>query len=87
MGARRRTTVMLFLKQGLAVTAVGCVVGLWLSAAMGHALAGMLFGVTPLDPPTFAAVIVLVIAIGALASVWPAVRAARVDPIQALREE
>jgi len=87
MGARRRTTVMLFLKQGIAVTAVGCVVGLWLSAAMGQGLAGMLFGVTPLDPSTFAAVIVLVIGIGALASVWPAVRAARVDPIQALRDE
>jgi len=87
MGARRRTTVLLFLKQGIAVTAVGCAVGLWLSVAMGQGLAGMLFGVTPLDPSTFAAVIVLVIAIGALASVWPAVRAARVDPIQVLREE
>jgi putative ABC transport system permease protein len=87
MGARHRTTVMLFLKQGIAVTAAGCAVGVWLSAAMGQGLAGMLFGVTPLDPSTFAAVLVLVIAVGALASVWPAVRAARVDPIQVLREE
>ena len=86
MGARRGATVMLFLKQGIAVTAIGCAVGFWLSAAMGQGLAGMLFGVTPLDPWTFAAVIVLVITIGALASVWPAVRAARVDPIQVLRE-
>jgi predicted permease len=87
MGARQRTTVMLFLKQGIAVTAAGCAAGVWLSAAMGQGLSGMLFGVTPLDPSTFAAVLVLVIAIGALASVWPAVRAGRVDPIQVLREE
>ncbi len=87
MGARRRTTVMLFLKQGIVVTAAGCVAGLSLSIAMGHGLAGMLFGVTPLDPSTFAAVLVVVIAIGALASVWPAVRAARVDPIHVLRDE
>jgi putative ABC transport system permease protein len=87
MGAQRRSTVMLFLKQGIAVTAAGCAVGVWLSAAIGQGLSGMLFGVTPLDPSTFAAVLVLVIAIGALASVWPAVRAARVDPIEVLREE
>lgn len=87
MGAVRRTTVMMFLKQGIAVTAAGCAAGVWLSAAMGQGLAGMLFDVTPLDPSTFAAVLVLVIAIGAVASIWPAIRAARVDPIQVLREE
>ena len=85
--ALRRTTVMLFLKQGIGVTIAGCVAGLWLSAAMGQGLAGMLYGVTPLDPLTLAAVLGLVIAIGALASAWPAVRAARVDPIQVLRED
>ena len=87
MGALRRTTVMLFLRQGLAVTAVGCTVGLWLSVALAQGLTGMLYGVTALDPATFVAVLVLVIAIGAIASIWPAVRAARVDPIQVLREE
>jgi len=87
MGALRRTTVMLFLRQGLAVTAVGCTAGLWLSVAMAQGLTGMLYGVTSLDASTFATVLVLVIAIGALASIWPAVRAARVDPIQVLREE
>jgi len=63
------------------------VVGFWLSIALARGLVGMLYGVTPLDPPTFVVVLVIVIAIGALASVWPAVRAARVDPIQVLREE
>jgi predicted lysophospholipase L1 biosynthesis ABC-type transport system permease subunit len=87
MGALGRTTVMLFLKQGISVTMVGCVAGLWLSIAIGQGLGGMLYGVTPLDPFTLVAVFILVISTGALASAWPAVRAARVDPIQVLREE
>jgi putative ABC transport system permease protein len=87
MGARRRTTMVLFLKQGIAVTIAGCVAGLWLSAAAGRGLSGMLYGVTALDPSTFAMVIGIMIAVGALASIWPAARAARVDPIQVLREE
>ncbi len=87
MGALRSTTLVLFLKQGIGVTIAGCVGGLWLSAAAGKGLAGMLYGVTALDPSTFAIVLGVMIAIGALASVWPAARAARVDPIQVLREE
>jgi putative ABC transport system permease protein len=87
MGALRRTTVLGFLKQGIGVTVAGCAAGVWLSVAMGRGLADMLYGVTALDRSTLAAVLTLVIAIGALASVWPAIRAARVDPIQVLREE
>ena len=87
MGALGRTTVMLFLKQGIVVTIAGCTVGLWLSAALGRGLSGMLYGVTPLDPSTLATVLALMIAVGALASVWPAIRAARVDPVRALRED
>jgi hypothetical protein len=87
MGALRGSTVMLFLKQGILVTIAGCVVGVWLSAALGRGLSGMLYGVTPLDVSTFAGVLALMIAIGALASVWPALRAARVDPVRALRED
>ncbi len=87
MGALRRTTLVLFLKQGIGVTIAGCVAGLWLSVAAGEGLSGMLYGVTALDPSTFAIVLGVMIAIGALASFWPAARAARVDPIQVLREE
>lgn len=87
MGALRGATVMLFLKQGILVTIAGCAVGVWLSAALGRGLSGMLYGVTPLDLSTFAAVLAVMIAIGALASVWPALRAARVDPVKALRED
>jgi putative ABC transport system permease protein len=87
MGARRTTTMLQFLKQGIAVTLLGCAAGLWLSAVLGRGLVGMLYGVTASDPSTFAIVIGLMIAVGALASVWPALRAARIDPIQALRQE
>jgi len=54
---------------------------------LGRLLADMLFGVSSLDPATFGGVIVLVLAVAALASLAPAVRAARVNPMQVLRDE
>jgi hypothetical protein len=87
MGEMRRNTLLLFLKQGVGVTIAGCAVGLWLSVAAGRGLSGMLFDISALDPSTFAIVLSLMIAIGALASVWPAIRAARVDPISVLRDD
>ena len=87
MGALRRETVLLFLKQAIGVSLAGCAAGLWLAAALGRALSGMLYGVSPLDLTTFAAVLVLMLLVAALSSVWPAVRAARVDPMQVLRDE
>jgi ABC-type lipoprotein release transport system permease subunit len=50
-------------------------------------MAGYLYGVTPYDPVTFAAVAVFLIATALLAAYWPARRAASVDPMQALRSE
>jgi ABC-type lipoprotein release transport system permease subunit len=50
-------------------------------------LEGMLYGVAPRDPATFAAVIGVLFAIAALASAVPALRASRVDPLEALRTE
>jgi ABC-type lipoprotein release transport system permease subunit len=47
----------------------------------------MLYGVTPTDPPTLAAVIALVVSVAALAAVIPATRAAFIQPMRALREE
>jgi ABC-type antimicrobial peptide transport system permease subunit len=62
-------------------------VGLALALALGRALAGMLFGVSPFDPVTLAGVAVLVPMVAALAAFLPALRAARIDPMEALREE
>jgi len=76
-----------FLGQGMRVFLLGCVAGLGLAAAFTKVLAGMLFGVSPLDTITMIGVIALVIAVSVAASLVPAVRAARVEPMQVLRQE
>jgi len=47
----------------------------------------MLYGISPLDTLTFAGVLLVVLTTAALSSVWPAVRAARIQPIEVLRDE
>ena len=69
------------------VSLLGCVAGLGLAAVFTKLLAGMLFGVSPWDAITMAAVTALVIGVSIAASLLPAVRAARVEPMQVLREE
>ena len=87
MGAHRSQIASSFLRQGFLVSLAGCFAGLWLAAALGRTVSGMLYGVSPLDVPTFAGVLLLTIVTAVLSSVWPAVRAARVDPMRVLREE
>jgi predicted permease len=87
LGARSRDVIGLFLGRGMRLTTIGLVVGLVLSLAMSKLLRGMLFGLTPTDTFTFAAVGALLAGIALLASWLPARRAARVDAIQALRYE
>ena len=87
LGARERAIVVQFVGKALRVVAVACVVGLALSFASARLLSGMLFGVSAWDPLTLAAVVGLVTLVAALAALLPAVRAARVDPMQVLREE
>ena len=76
-----------FVAQGMRVSLLGCVAGLALAAAFTKLLAGMLFGVSPWDAITMTGVIALVIAVSIAASLLPALRAARVEPMQVLREE
>jgi predicted permease len=87
LGALRAQIVRQFLGQGIRVSLLGCVAGLGLAAAFTKVLAGMLFGVSPWDAITMAGVVALVIVVSVAASLLPAVRAARVQPIQVLREE
>lgn len=87
VGARRAQVVRQFLGQGLRVSLAGIVVGLALSAGSARLLSGMLFGVSAQDPPTLAAVTLAVLAVSALASLAPAIRAARLDPMRVLRDE
>jgi predicted permease len=87
LGALRSQIISHFLLQGLRVTFVGCIAGLLLSLGTGRLLAGMLYEVSPVDPETYGAVLVLIFLMATLASFIPAWRAARVDPLQVLRQE
>ena len=87
LGAERRQVLALVMRRGVLLTIAGIGIGLAAAAAGTRVLQGMLFGVTPLDPPTFAAVSVLFGLVATLASYVPARRATKVDPMVALRAE
>lgn len=87
LGALRNKVVTQFLFEGLRASLLGCLAGLALAAAFSRLLQSMLYGVTSSDTVTFAAVGLLVLFTAALASLLPALRAARVDPMQVLRQE
>jgi len=87
LGALRQQIARRFLVQGLRVTAAGSLFGLALAAASARLLSGMLYGVSSFDPMTFSGVVVLVLIVATLATIVPAARAARTDPMQVLREE
>jgi predicted permease len=87
LGARRGEVLRLVLGQSVRLTALGIGIGLFGSAATARYLSRLLFGVTPLDPPTFAAVFVVFTLVATAASYVPARRATRVDPLVALRCE
>ena len=85
LGARRAEVMRLVVRQSLVWTVGGIALGLVGAAILARSLAGMLFGLTPLDPATFVAVSALFALIAAVASYLPARRATKVDPIVALR--
>jgi len=87
LGASRADLVTLVLGQGLRLTAAGVALGAGLAAAASGAIAAMLFGVSPLDPLTFAGVGALLASVASAASGVPAWRAARVEPASTLRAE
>jgi putative ABC transport system permease protein len=71
----------------LRVVAVACAIGIVAALVFARFISGMLFAVSPGDPVTLGAVVVLVVAVAALAALLPAWRAARVEPMRVLREE
>jgi putative ABC transport system permease protein len=87
LGALRSQIVARFLFQGLRAAAIGCFAGLALGLVLSRFLAGMLYGVTALDPTTYASVVGLILLVASLASLAPAVRAASVEPVKVLRED
>jgi putative ABC transport system permease protein len=87
LGAQRAQVLALVLRKGLILTVIGITLGLIGAAALTRFLQGMLFGITPLDARTFAAVALMFGCVTMLASYVPARRATRVDPLVALRNE
>ena len=87
LGARSGDVVGLVLGQGVRVTAVGAGIGVLLSIGLGGIVEALLFDVTARDPAVFALVSVTLLVVAAAASIGPAWRAARVDPVIALRDE
>jgi putative ABC transport system permease protein len=85
IGAQPADVLRMVLRQGLALTLVGVGVGLAASVGLARAMARLLYGVSPTDLPTYAAVTVLWLAIASAACYLPARRAARVNPTVALR--
>jgi putative ABC transport system permease protein len=85
LGAERRTILGWILAEGLTLAGIGVVVGLGGALFLTRVVATLLYGVSPLDPLTFAAVPALLAAVALVASLTPARRAASVNPITTLR--
>jgi putative ABC transport system permease protein len=87
LGAMRTQVVGRFVGSGMVAAGAGCAAGLGMAVTFRRILSGMLYGVSPADPATLAAVVAGVLGVSAAAAILPAVRAARLDPMTALRDE
>ncbi|KPK81250.1 MAG: hypothetical protein AMS25_07210 [Gemmatimonas sp. SM23_52] len=87
LGAERSNILGWVLGHGMKLTALGLLVGLVGGALVARAARGMLFGVEPLDPITFAGTAILLTLVALAAALLPAWRATRVDPVESLRSE
>jgi len=87
LGAQRTDVLGMIVRRGLTLAVVGVGAGLAISAMITRLLSGMLYGIPPSDPITFAAMAGLLLLVSVAASTIPAYRAARLDPMKTLREQ
>jgi putative ABC transport system permease protein len=87
LGAGHADVLRIVLRQGLALAGIGTAIGIAGALALTRALQSQLYEVGAGDPLTFVAVTVLLFAIGTVATLVPALRATRLDPVRALRQE
>lgn len=87
LGAQRGDVLRMIVRRGLMLALIGLGVGLAISAMMTRLLGGMLYGVRPSDPITFVVVTAILLLVSLVASSVPAARAARLDPMETLREQ
>jgi len=87
VGAQPRQVLLLVLRQGLALTIVGVVLGLAAAFGLTRLLSGLLFGVEAVDLATFTSISILLVIVSLFACYLPARRAMRIDPLRALRYE
>jgi len=87
LGARYGNVLALVLRQGLTLAGVGVVIGILAALGLTQLLATLLYGITPTDPLTFATAPAILLGVAVIACWIPARRAARTDPMLALRQE
>jgi ABC-type antimicrobial peptide transport system permease subunit len=87
LGASKGDVLRLVVRRGLTLAVIGLALGIGAALALNRLLVSLLFEVTATDPATFAGLSTLLVLIAAVACLVPALRAARVDPVTALRHE
>ncbi len=87
LGAQPGELRLMFVRHGLVLAAAGVAIGLAAAMALTGLMSSLLFGISPMDPVTYAAVPVVLVMAATLASYLPARRASMVDPVEALKAE
>ena len=87
LGAQEYNVLSIVVRQGMTLTMIGWSLGVILAVASTPIISSLLYGVTPMDPLASAGVSLVLIGVALLASYLPARRAARIDPMVALRDE